>query len=90
VVNLGSGLEVSIDQIMTLVSDCLGKKIGIRREAKRIRPEKSEVDRLFSDSVKAKGLFGWTPKTDLKRGIENTIGWLEKNLKRYKEDIYNI
>jgi NAD dependent epimerase/dehydratase len=90
VVNLGSEHEVSIDQIVTLVSDCLGRKIQIQRERKRIRPEKSEVDRLFSDSSKAKELFGWSPATNLKRGIENTIGWLEKNLKRYKEDIYNI
>ena len=90
VVNLGSEHEVSIDQIVTLVSDCLGRKIQIQRERKRIRPEKSEVERLFSDSSKAKELFGWSPGTNLKRGIEHTISWLEKNLKRYKGDIYNI
>lgn len=90
VVNLGSGHEVSIDQMATLVSDCLGKKIQIQREKKRIRPEKSEVDRLFSDSSKARALFGWEPRTDLKQGIEKTITWLEKNRKRYKRDIYNI
>ena len=90
VVNLGSEHEVSIDQIVKLVADCLGRKIGVQRERKRIRPEKSEVDRLFSDSGKAKELFGWSPATNLDRGMEHTISWLEKNLKRYKGDIYNI
>jgi nucleoside-diphosphate-sugar epimerase len=45
---------------------------------------------LFSDSSKAKELFGWSPATNLNRGIEHTISWLEKNLKRYKGDVYNI
>ena len=90
VVNLGSGYEVSINQIINLISNCLEKKIQIQREKTRIRPEKSEVERLFSDSSKAKRLFGWHPKTNLKQGIEKTISWFEKNLKRYKGDIYNI
>jgi len=90
VANLGSGYEVSINQIISLVSNCLGKKIQLQREKKRMRPAKSEVERLFSDSVKAKRLFGWQPKTDLKQGIERTISWYEKNLRRYKADIYNI
>jgi len=90
VVNLGSGFEVSINQIINLILDCLGKRIQFQREKKRIRPEKSEVERLFSDSSKAKRLFGWQPKTNLKRGIEKTISWYEKNLRRYKADIYNI
>ncbi|KPL00831.1 MAG: NAD-dependent dehydratase [candidate division Zixibacteria bacterium SM23_73_3] len=90
VVNLGSSHQVSISQIANLISNCLGKKIQIEREKKRMRPEKSEVERLFSDSRKAKRLFGWHPKTDLKQGIEKTISWYEKNLRRYKADIYNI
>lgn len=90
VVNLGSGLEVSINQTISLISNCLGKKIQIKKERKRIRPEKSEVERLFSNSSKAKRLFGWQPKTDFKQGIEKTISWFEKNPKRYKADIYNI
>ena len=90
VVNLGSSYEVSINQIIDLISDCLGKKIQIKKERKRIRPEKSEVERLFSDSSKARRLFGWHPKTDLRQGIKKTIVWYEKNLTKYKPDIYNI
>ena len=90
VVNLGSGFEVSINQIVELVSDCLGKRIEIIKEKERIRPKKSEVERLFSDSGKAKSLFGWDPKTDLKVGMKKTINWIEENMEKYKEGIYNI
>jgi NAD dependent epimerase/dehydratase len=90
VVNLGSGGEVSINQIVELVSECLGKKINIRKEKDRIRPKKSEVERLFSDSDKAKELFDWNPRIELKEGISRTIRWLEKNIHRYKNGIYNI
>jgi NAD dependent epimerase/dehydratase len=90
VVNLGSGGEVSINQIVELVSECLGKKINIRKEKDRIRPKKSEVERLFSDSGKAKELFDWNPRIELKEGISRTIRWLEKNIHRYKNGIYNI
>jgi NAD dependent epimerase/dehydratase len=90
VVNLGSNHEVSINQIIELVSNCLGKKIEVKKDKERIRPEKSEVERLFSDSSKAKTLFGWNPKINIKQGIRETISWIEKNIDRYKEDIYNI
>jgi NAD dependent epimerase/dehydratase len=90
VVNLGSGYEVSINRIVELVSECLGKKIEIRKERERIRPKKSEVERLFSDSGKARELFDWNPRMELKEGINRTIRWLEKNIHRYKNGIYNI
>jgi dTDP-glucose 4,6-dehydratase len=48
------------------------------------------VDRLFSDSGKAKELFDWNPRIDLMRGINQTISWIEKNIERYKNGIYNI
>jgi NAD dependent epimerase/dehydratase len=90
VVNLGSDHEVSINQIIELVSDCLGKKIEVKKDKERIRPEKSEVERLFSDSAKAKTLFGWNSKIGIEEGIRKTISWIGKNIHRYKEEIYNI
>jgi NAD dependent epimerase/dehydratase len=90
VVNLGSGFEVSINQIVELVSDCLGKRIEVIKEKERIRPKKSEVERLFSDSGKAKSLFGWDPKTNLKEGMKKTINWIEEHMEKYKEGVYNI
>ena len=90
VANLGSNREVSISELIEVVSSCLNKKIRVIKEKKRVRPEKSEVERLFSDSRKAKALFGWNPKIDIEEGIRNTISWMEKNIDRYKEQIYNI
>jgi nucleoside-diphosphate-sugar epimerase len=62
----------------------------VTKDKKRVRPEKSEVERLFSDSRKAKALFGWNPEIDIEEGIRKTISWMEKNIDRYKEEIYNI
>jgi NAD dependent epimerase/dehydratase len=90
VVNLGSSREVSIGELIKTVSTCLNKKIKVTQDKKRVRPEKSEVERLFSDSSKAKTLFGWNPKIDIEEGVRKTISWIEKNIDRYKEGIYNI
>ncbi|MGB8657405.1 MAG: SDR family NAD(P)-dependent oxidoreductase [Candidatus Zixiibacteriota bacterium] len=90
VVNLGSNHEVSIREIIEMVSRCLGKKIQIRKDPARIRPKKSEVERLFSNSGKAGRLFGWVPKMDLGEGMEETVRWIEKNIDSYKQEIYNV
>jgi len=90
VVNLGSNREVSISQLIEMVSNSLNKKIKVIKEKRRVRPPKSEVERLFSDSRKAKALFGWNPKIDIAEGVGKTITWMEKNIDRYKEEIYNI
>ena len=90
VVNLGSNREASISELIKIVSNCLNKKIKVIKEKKRIRPEKSEVERLFSDSSKAKALFGWSPKIDIEEGVRKTISWMEKNIDKYKQESYNI
>jgi dTDP-glucose 4,6-dehydratase len=61
-----------------------------------LRPEKSEVNRLWADNSKAKKLLGWEPeyggRDGFKRGLQETAEWFTnpENLKRYKADIYNI
>jgi len=90
VVNLGSNREVSISELIEIIATCLNKKIKVIKEKKRVRPEKSEVERLFSDSRKAEALFCWKPKTDMEEGIRKTISWMEKNIDKYKQAIYNI
>jgi nucleoside-diphosphate-sugar epimerase len=61
-------------------------------DSERIRPEKSEVFRLFGSNEKIKKYTSWKPEYDLKKGIKETIEWfsLEENLKQYKADIYNV
>ena len=90
VVNLGFGNEVSVEQLMKLISRKIGKKLVIKREKERIRPKKSEVERLICDSTKAKRLFGWNPKIGIDEGIGKTIDWFKKHLSKYKAQVYNI
>ena len=62
----------------------------IELESKRVRPEKSEVQRLVCDYSKAHKLTGWKPRYTLEEGLEKTIDWFRENLNIYKEGIYNV
>ena len=79
-----------------MIADVMKTEIEIEIDSKRIRPEKSEVVRLWADVSKAVKLFGWEPhyggKEGLKRGLMETAEWFtnEENLKLYKADRYNL
>ncbi len=90
VVNLGTGKEVSISELKGLIVRKLGRSLRVESEKKRIRPEKSEVERLAADISRAKKILRWTPKVSLEKGIERTISWMKENSWRYKKGIYNI
>lgn len=96
VVNIGSNYEISIGETVNMIAEVMGVKIEVRTDDNRLRPEKSEVERLWADNAKAKKLLGWEPlyggKDGLKRGLEDTVAWFTNpaNLASYKADIYNI
>jgi NAD dependent epimerase/dehydratase len=96
VINIGSNFEVSIGETTKLIAEIMGVDIEIETDDARIRPEKSEVERLWADNSKAKALLGWEPKyggkEGFKRGLKETIEWFtdERNLSQYKADVYNI
>lgn len=96
VINIGSNFEVSIGETAKLIAEIMGVDIEIETDGDRIRPEKSEVERLWADNSKAKALLSWEPKyggkEGFKRGLKETIEWFtdERNLSRYKADVYNI
>jgi NAD dependent epimerase/dehydratase len=96
VINIGSQHEISIGDAAKLIAEIMGKNVKIIREDQRIRPEKSEVERLFSSNKKAKNLLGWEPQygglEGFKRGLQATINWFIKpeNLKLYNSRVYNI
>lgn len=96
VINIGSDFEISIGDIVRLIAELMGIEIRIIVDEKRIRPEKSEVQRLSASNKKAKELIGWAPEYDgidgLKRGLTETISWfnIPENLKQYKPECYNI
>ena len=98
VINIGSNFEVSIGETARLIAEIMGVELDLEAETDqaRLRPEKSEVERLWADNAKAKQLLGWEPlfggKDGLRRGLEKTVQWFTEpeNLKLYKAGIYNI
>ena len=96
VINIGSNYEVSIGDLVQSITNIMKADIEIKTDDKRIRPEKSEVERLWADNNKAAQLTGWQPEyagmEGLKRGLQETIEWFSNpnNLKRYKTGVYNI
>jgi len=96
VINIGSNYEVSIGETAKLIAEVMGKDMEIETDDIRLRPEKSEVERLWADNVKARELIGWEPiyggKEGLKRGLKETAEWFmdKRNLSKYKADVYNI
>jgi dTDP-glucose 4,6-dehydratase len=89
-INLGSGQEISIGQLAELIASLTGRPMAIERDARRIRPERSEVDRLLADNARARTLLGWEPVVSLEKGLERTIKWLRENLGRYHPDAYVV
>lgn len=96
VINIGSNYEVSIRDLIQIITDIMKADIKIKTDDNRLRPEKSEVERLWADNSKAKQITGWQPEyagtEGLKRGLQETIAWFSdsENLKLYKTDVYNL
>lgn len=90
VVNIGSGEEHSIGDTAALIKRITGAKFRIVCENERVRPPKSEVERLLADTSKAKKLVGYEPPFTFEEGLAETVEWFKKKLKRYKAEIYNV
>jgi NAD dependent epimerase/dehydratase len=96
VINIGSNFEISIGDCVQLIAELMGAEVSVAAEAQRLRPAKSEVERLWADNSKAHRLLGWQPayggRDGLRRGLQETIRWFAEpgNLARYKADIYNL
>lgn len=89
-INLGSGREISIGDLAQLIARLCGKENTIEIDAQRVRPDKSEVERLLADNALASTLLGWVPAVSLEDGLARTIEWMRENLNRYRSDVYNI
>lgn len=96
VINIGTGYEISIGELAKTISRLMNADINIITDSQRLRPDKSEVERLMADSSKARRLLGWEPRyggqEGLERGLAETIAWFtdHENLKKYRTDVYNI
>ena len=96
VINLGSNFEISIEETVVIIKRIMDSDIEVVTSPHRVRPQKSEVDRLFASNEKAKRLLGWTPdyvgKTGFSRGIQNTVDWFKsiENHRHYRDKGYVI
>jgi len=91
-INIASATEISIGALAQKLIDTINPEAKIIKDAERIRPEKSEVQRLFGSNEKIRSLTGWTPEYDLDKGLRETIAWFseKEHLSRYKASVYNI
>ena len=90
VTNIGAGREISIGDLAHRIIALSGRDVKITCEEERLRPEKSEVNRLWACNKRAFNITDWKPKYTLDEGLINTIQWVEENLHYFKADIYNV
>ncbi len=96
IINIGSNFEVSIGDTAQAIAEVMGVQIEILTDEQRLRPDKSEVERLWADNSKANALLGWTPAyaglDGFRRGLKETADWFTDptHLARYKADRYNL
>jgi NAD dependent epimerase/dehydratase len=91
-INVASQQEISIGRLAREIIDQINPAARIVSEDLRMRPEKSEVERLLGSNEKIRSMTGWQPEYSLKQGIQETIEWFrdKENLRGYKLDIYNV
>ncbi len=91
-VNIGSGQEITINDLANLIIDIMEVDARVISDDHRVRPENSEVERLVCDSSLLRQLTGWKPEMTIKEGLVKTIEWFkdENSLQKYKSEIYNI
>ncbi|MEW6068860.1 MAG: NAD-dependent 4,6-dehydratase LegB [Nitrospirota bacterium] len=91
-INIATEAEISIGQLAKEIVNLLNPEAKIICKGERLRPEKSEVERLMGSNKKLLALTNWKQQYDLKQGLIETIEWLRysENLAQYKADIYNI
>lgn len=90
VVNIGTGTDISIEELVKKILGLMGKQGEIEVEDQRIRPGKSEVMQLLSDTRLAQELFQWAPRYTLEEGLRETMEWYQKNLSRFKIGSYPL
>lgn len=89
-INIATQKEITVGQLAQELIDQINPKAKIICDEDRLRPEKSEVERLLGSNEKIKRLTNWTPRYTFEEGIAETVQWLRNNLDKYKVDIYNI
>jgi dTDP-glucose 4,6-dehydratase len=89
-VNIGSGQEISIKDLTRRIVSLVGRDIVIEQDEGRVRPARSEVERLCADNSIARSVLGWSPKVSLTHGLEETISFIRKHPDFYNPDRYRV
>jgi NAD dependent epimerase/dehydratase len=91
-INIGSNFEISMSDTLNIIKDLMNSDIKFIEDKQRIRPENSEVFRLWCDNSKIHKITGFKPEVNITEGLQRTIDWIiqPKNLKKYKAEIYNV
>jgi dTDP-glucose 4,6-dehydratase len=89
-INVGSGAEISIGDLVQLIGSLVGRTLVVAPEDARVRPQLSEVERLWADTRKAQRLLGWSPRVDLRSGLVETIAWIREHLDWYRPGVYQV
>ena len=90
VVNLGSGREASVRELTERIVALVGRPVEIVFDAGRLRPERSEVERLVADNRRARELAGWEPRVSLDEGLKATIDWISEHAALYRPQEYAV
>ena len=88
--NIGMRDEISIENLVRKIATLVGSEITIESDEQRVRPENSEVERLFCENAKIINNSNWKPDFDLDKGLKETIEWFKDKLDLYKPELYNV
>ncbi|MCU6733103.1 NAD-dependent 4,6-dehydratase LegB [Diplocloster agilis] len=89
-INIATQREISIGELAAELIKQINPKARICCDEQRLRPQKSEVNRLLGSNTKIKELTGWKPEYTFEQGLEETIAFLRRNLDKYKIEMYNL
>ena len=89
-INLGTGQEIRVGDLVEKIIQLVGKPVRVEVDLARLRPEKSEVQRLLSNNLLARSLLGWQPQVSFEGGLQNTIAWVQENIALYSPDRYVV
>jgi NAD dependent epimerase/dehydratase len=88
--NIATNSEITIGDLARKLIDKINPLASVKQDDERLRPEKSEVFRLYGSNERIHQMTGWTPKYTLDQGLHQTIEWTKQNLQHFKSDIYNL
>jgi dTDP-glucose 4,6-dehydratase len=89
-INIATGIEISIEQVADELIKRINPKAKVVCDAQRVRPDKSEVERLVGCNKKITSLTAWKPEYSFEWGMDETVGWIRNNLSSFKSSIYNV